>query len=178
MIVKKYLVLVLAIGLLAGNAYANSIDLTGEWAVTANLSWDGGTATADRIWTIDDDLIANTFVLEYAGADWASMIVNGVIFADGNHKVLPDEFAYYRPSLDQLYIFSDFHFWWDDVANLLRGEADIENFPKIGGVFDVTNGIMMYCEYTGRPIPEPATMLLLGSGLVGLAGFGRKRFKK
>lgn len=58
----------------------------------------------------------------------------------------------------------------------LLGKLWLTVDPTWGDFFLVSSTLTAYGE-NNTPIPEPATMLLLGSGLVGFAGF-RRKFKK
>jgi len=88
----------------------------------------------------------------------------GTSFTDGSSGEVRN-FAGLTPNL----------FWFKDSDSTAFDFSDGREYILVGSVeckaWALRNG-------DSSPVPEPTTMLLFGAGLVGLAGFGRKKFKK
>lgn len=68
----------------------------------------------------------------------------------------------------------------DDPLDMLRSEGilqgDFTAYFCGTGELTLKKAFLLAKGCDTNPVPEPATMLLLGSGLVVIAGFGRKKF--
>jgi hypothetical protein len=65
------------------------------------------------------------------------------------------------------------HFLFSNDTNLGWGVINLYlqlGFEDVVGI----SGVSHIDEFNGAPVPEPATLILLGSGLIGLAGIRRK----
>lgn len=205
---SKFLLLsVLALFLVAGSAMGVGIDIYSTVNPNYNNSWDPTILSGTALYTIsvlpESEYGANVFCVTFesdifaslgtvellAPPDWTltgyespsgyeyEVAMGGLdLLEPGENPPVSFWVQYELYSAEQYYNTSGPDWSWNEGGSWMQSVSatnTLETLPVWLGGGNPSGG-----NSTTAPIPEPATMLLLGTGLIGLAGIGRKKFFK
>jgi hypothetical protein len=102
---------------------------------------------------------------------------------DPNYNYMTDPHGYDFQSVVLHELGHGLGLWHPDPAasgtdNVMTMEGDRGHALRVLSADDIAGIDAIYGPASVGKVPEPTTMLLLGSGLLGLAGYGRKKFLK
>jgi hypothetical protein len=158
--------------LIVGMLICSPVNSSATWSQQFNESGVGVFDKMEIFMTSPDDFFPDP-ITGFTSAGWMSAVVNPQYVAATGPAVsdLTFNIKFDNDSSDPLA--------FDFLA--FNGDSNLEaaHASWSGGGWTIT--AITYSKDTDTynrtpdPVPEPATMLLLGSGLIGIAGFGRKK---
>lgn len=146
--------------MIASDFVANDYDSELAWVQSVLGSEfffaDSDKMDTETLWTVTDQL-STAYALELSSEPSHYFIKIGL----GGTSLVDDHFLYQNDPLTLFAVVSELD--W-------TGGNDIQNID----VFRISH----LAPIGGTSVPEPSTILLLGLGLVGIAGIGRKKVKR
>ena len=147
---------------------------------------------------IDDTIVGNFFSVDAYYPDSVDFTVGGANQSIGEARLQFVKFESYGKDFVDVQVANSTNDWFLYVSLELSycnlgspsipastlfnlDDGSIGTASILAGPFGFPTGTLYnlsVTDFKSNPVPEPTTMLLFGAGLVGLAGFGRKKFKK